>query len=82
MARATVEDIAALLVDAGATDGQAEQLIATLARAGLSPPQMRTWLASPARGYSVRVDNVTIGAVTAPWKLIRLGPSRMGTSTQ
>lgn len=70
MPKATVEDVAALLVKAGATDEQAEHLIAMLGGAGLSAAQMRAWLASPSRGYSVQVDTATIGAVTAPWKLV------------
>ena len=70
MPRATVEDVAVLLVRAGATDEQAEHLVAMLGGAGLSPAQMRAWLASPSHGYSVQVDTVTIGAVTAPWQLV------------
>jgi hypothetical protein len=72
MARATADEVRALLIKAGATDAEAGKVVTALESAGLSPPQMRSWLASPSRGYAVAVRTTRIGTVTADWKLVPL----------
>jgi hypothetical protein len=53
MARASKHDVLKLLGDAGASDDHAGRIVDVLARAGLEPPGMHMWLASPDRSYSV-----------------------------
>jgi hypothetical protein len=55
MARATRQEVTALLVGEGATEPQAARIIAALDAAGLTPPRMRSWLANPDRSYGVSV---------------------------
>src|SRR4051794_22544610 len=53
MAGASTGDVLKLLTDAGASDDDARKVVGALGRAGLAPPRMRSWLASPDRSYSV-----------------------------
>jgi hypothetical protein len=61
MARATVQDIERLLLDAGASDEDATRIVSALQRAEVAPPRMRAWLASSDRAYPVSTGDVLDG---------------------
>jgi hypothetical protein len=75
VARATRDDVLALLREGGASEAQAERIVAALAAAGLAPPRMRSWLSHPERGYSVSVGFVLMGVewMQKPLHAIELG---------